>query len=78
MMEKLLKQMNTRKTIYELTLEQEIDLKRLLEKDKLEDGNPTDYGCECPRCGTALVKGCNFCYFCGQRARYIESDIVPL
>lgn len=78
MMEKLLKQMNTRKVVYELTLEQEGDLKRLLEKDKLEDGKPTDYGCECPRCGTALIKGCNFCYFCGQRARYIESDIIPL
>ena len=32
----------------------------------------------CPKCGTLFMKCNNFCMTCGQRVRFVESDIVPL
>lgn len=32
----------------------------------------------CPVCGCHFVKGHNYCTKCGQRVRFVESDVVPL
>lgn len=33
---------------------------------------------KCPKCGTIFMKCNSFCMTCGQRVRFVESDIVPL
>lgn len=77
-MRELLKQINETRIEIALTLEEATELKRMLEKNEWKDGIPTEDGCKCPECGTPLVKDGYRCPCCGQRARYIESDIVPL
>lgn len=62
----------------DLTIEEVAYLKELIDKDAIEDGIPSEEGCRCPECGTALVKGKYHCPLCGQRAKYIESDTIPL
>lgn len=62
----------------DLTIEEVAELKQILEKDTLMDGIPTDNGCKCPRCGDVLIKDKYHCPLCGQRAKYIESDVIPL
>lgn len=32
----------------------------------------------CPKCGTIFMKCNNFCMTCGQRLKFVETDIVPL
>lgn len=62
----------------DLTIEEVIYLKDLLKKDVIVDGIPSEEGCVCPECHTALIKGKYHCPLCGQRVRYIESDNIPL
>ena len=62
----------------DLTIEEVAYLKNLLEKDAIVDGIPSDEGCVCPECRTALIKGKYHCPLCGQRVKYIESDTIPL
>lgn len=77
-MKELLNVLNNKRVTIDLTVEEVAELKQLLEKDTLIDGIPTDNGCKCPRCGDALIKDKYHCPLCGQRAKYIESDIIPL
>lgn len=62
----------------DLTIEEVAYLKELIDKDAIVDGIPSEEGCVCPMCGTALIKGKYRCPLCGQRAKYIESDTIPL
>ena len=32
----------------------------------------------CPKCGTIFMKCNSFCMTCGQRLKFVETDIVPL
>lgn len=77
-MKKLKKQINETVVELKMTIEEALALKELLEKDELMEGRPKEDGCECPRCGTKLIKGGYRCPCCGQRVKYNESDIIPL
>lgn len=52
----------------------------LVEKNTERDGllcDNKDFN-KCPNCGCSFVKGHNFCTKCGQRVKFVSSDIVPL
>lgn len=77
-MENVLKQINNTKIGISLSISQAMELVEILEKNQIETGLVTENGCVCPRCKEPLIRHRFFCPRCGQRAMYIESDIVPL
>lgn len=77
-MKDVLKQINNTKIDISLSIPQATELVKILEKNQIETGQVTENGCVCPRCKEPLIKHRFFCPRCGQRAMYIESDIVPL
>lgn len=77
-MDEMLKRINKYKMNLELSLDEAMELRELLEKRKIKDGIPTDDGNKCPNCHNVFTKGVHFCPICGQRVFYIELDYVPL
>lgn len=52
----------------------------LIKRDKVMNGRPTEdvAVCRCPKCGTEFRRGNYFCKLCGQRVKFVESDVIPL
>ena len=62
----------------ELTPREVMEYNALIDRDTMKKGIPTEKGNKCPTCGTEFTKNENFCPLCGQKVRFIESDIIPL
>lgn len=77
-MKDIIRQIREEKHCLELTAEQYLKVGELLEKNEVMQGIPTEDGCKCPRCSTALIKGEFICPHCGQRAMYKEAKDIPL
>ena len=56
------------------------DYNELILKNTKANGIPCEKSelNKCPKCGTIFMKCNSFCMTCGQRVRFVDSDIVPL
>lgn len=68
------------KIMLALTLNEAIEYNTLVERDELKEGLPTEdsHICRCPKCGREFKEEDYFCGLCGQRVKFVVSDIIPL
>lgn len=74
-----MKKINQKITV-NLTIEEALEYNILVDRDTLKDGLATDDDNvnRCPICGKNFTKENYFCALCGQRVRFIVSDVIPL
>lgn len=71
------------KNIYTVELSDKTleDYNKLILKDTEAYGIPCEDKKDinkCPECGTIFMRCNSYCMTCGQRVRFVDSDIVPL
>lgn len=81
-MKDLMRQIDNTIITLHLSLEQTMDLKKVLKKREYAPTRVSDGKQFCPVCGTEVLKGFNYCRCCGQAVIYNEQydkeDLLPL
>lgn len=70
----------TQKITITLSLKDAIEYNELVERDDVKKGIPTESRDinRCPKCGRNFGRDSYFCGLCGQRVKFVDSDVIPL